>query len=67
MEMNIDNEDAEYSEVNIGDYRAILLNKNGWNMIWSDDSGKTYMFRASDFTQSQVLELCNILAMHIKL
>ena len=63
IEMNIDTEDAEYSEVNIGDYRAILLNKNGWNMIWSDDTGATYMFRASAFTQSQVLEICNTLAM----
>lgn len=63
IEMNIDTEDAGYSEVNIGDYRAILLNKNGWNMIWSDDTGATYMFRASAFTQSQVLEICNTLAM----
>ena len=64
MEMDIDTEDTEYSEVNLGDYRAILLNKNGWNMIWSDDSGATYMFRASALNQSQVLEICNILAMH---
>lgn len=63
MAMDIDTENAEYSEVNIGDYRAILLKKNGWNMIWSDDSGATYIFRASAFTQSQVLELCNILSM----
>lgn len=63
MAIDIDTEDAEYSEVNIGDYRAILLNKNGWNMIWSDDSGATYIFRASALSQSQVLELCNKLAM----
>lgn len=63
MAMDVDTEDAEYSEVNIGDYRAILLNKNGWNMIWSDDSGAIYIFRASALTQSQVLELCTLLAM----
>ena len=63
MAMDIDRENADYSEVILGDYLAILLEKNGFNVIWCDDAGVTYLFRASALTKGQVLELCTTLAM----
>lgn len=56
--VNIDTENAEYSEIFLSDYKAILIEKNGYQVIWTDDEKITYTFYASSLPLQQVLEIC---------
>lgn len=60
--MNIDTEEAEHSEVFLSDYKAILISKNGYQIIWTDDTGTTYVFYSNNLPQKQILEICDTLA-----
>lgn len=60
--MNIDTEEAEHSEVFLSDYKAILISKNGYQIIWTDDTGTTYAFYSNNLPQKQILEICDTLA-----
>lgn len=60
--MNIDTEETEYTEVFLSDYKAILTEKNGHQLIWTDETGTTYIFHSSILSQKQILEICNTLA-----
>ena len=57
-----DTEGTEYSEVFLSDNKAILIVKNGHQLIWTDESGTTYVFRSSDLSKKQIIEICNTFA-----
>lgn len=59
---SIDTENTVYSEIMVSDYKAILIEKNGFQVIWRDlDEGKSYHFYASSLPLETVLEICNSL------
>ena len=60
-DMNIDTEGAKYTEVFLSEYKAKLIEKNGHQLIWTDESGTTYVFHSSILSQKQILEICNTL------
>lgn len=61
-DLNIDSEDVMYSEIMIADYKAVLIEKDGYQVIWRDiESGKTFNFRATKLSLQQVIEICNSL------
>ena len=60
-ELNIDIENAEYSEIVLAGYPAILIQKHGYQLFWTDDLGTTHCFRASALTEEEVNVLCNTL------
>lgn len=62
-EMVVDTEDAGYSEINLSGYSAILLEKNGYSVIWADDDSVRYVFYASNLSEKQVIEICGVLAL----
>jgi hypothetical protein len=60
---NIDTEDAIVSEIVLGDYKAILLEEDGYQAIWYDSANSiVYNFRATGFTKETFLNLCEQLA-----
>ena len=60
---NIDTEDAIVSEIVLGDYKAILLEEDGYQAIWYDSVNSiVYNFRATGFTKETFLNLCKQLA-----
>ena len=60
---NIDTEDAIVSEIVLGDYKAILLEEDGYQAIWYDSVNSiVYNFRATGFTKETFLNLCEQLA-----
>lgn len=61
-DMNIDTEGAKYMEAFLSEYRAMLIEKNGYELIWTDETGTTYVFHSSNLSQKQILEICNTLA-----
>ena len=64
-EVNIDTENAIYSEVELSGYIAILLEKDGYQVTWTDsDAGLLYMVHADGFTKDFVLEICQAIATH---
>ena len=56
--INIDTEDAECTEVFLGDYKALLIEKYGYQIVWTDDVGMTYVFYASNLSKKEVIEIC---------
>ena len=60
-DMNIDTEGAKYTEVFLSEYKAILIEKNGYQLIWTDEAGTTFVFHSSILSQKQILEICNTL------
>ena len=56
--MNIDTEDAECTEIFLGDYKALLIEKHGYQIVWTDDVGITYVFYASNLSKKEVIEIC---------
>ena len=61
--MNIDTENAEYTEIFLGDYKALLIEKYGYQIVWTDDVGITYVFYASNLSKKEVIEICSSLAL----
>ena len=61
-EKNIDTEDADYSEILLANDKAILIEKNGYQVIWSRSNGVTYSFRATNLAKNEVVEICNALS-----
>lgn len=62
---NIDTEDALCSEIVIGDYKALLLEEDGYQIIWYDEvDGVVYNFRATGLTKDAVFDICINLANH---
>ena len=60
---NIDTEDAIVSEIVLGDYKALLLEEDGYQAIWYDSVNSiVYNFRATGFTKETFLHLCEQLA-----
>ena len=60
---NIDTEDALVSEIVLGEYKAILLEEDGYQAIWYDSVNSiVYNFRATGFTKETFLHLCEQLA-----
>ena len=62
--MNIDTENAEYTEIFLGDYKALLIEKHGYQIVWTDDVGITYVFYASNLSKKEVIEICASLALY---
>lgn len=63
MQLSVDTENAVCSEIVLCDYKALLIEKNGYSVLWADDGGNQYIFRASALTKEQVVALCVTLAM----
>lgn len=63
--MNIDTEDAECTEVFLGDYKALLIEKYGYQIVWTDDAGITYIFYASNLSKKEVIEICASIALFL--
>lgn len=59
---NIDTEDAMCSEIELGDYKAYLIEKNGYRLIWVDEENTMYDIRATGFNKDAFLDLCYKLA-----
>lgn len=62
-EKKVDTEGAICSEILLSDHKALLVEKNGYTVIWTDDLGAQYCFRATGLTKQQVMEICATLAM----
>lgn len=56
--MNIDTENAAVNKIDISDYKALLIEKNGLSVIWTDDAKTTYVLYASNIPKEQVIEIC---------
>lgn len=56
---NIDTEDAIYSEIVIGNYKALLLEEDGYQIIWYNEvDGIVYNFRATGLAKDTVFDIC---------
>lgn len=60
-EKNVDTEGANYTEILLANSKAILVEKNGYQVIWTNSEGAIYNFRASNLTQNEVIVICNTL------
>ena len=64
-EVRLDTEDAIYSEVILYNYKAILLEKNGYQVFWHDEKADVlYTVIATALTKEAILEICYTLDMH---
>lgn len=63
-EVRLDTEGASYSEIALYDYKAILLEENGYQVFWHDDkAGVVYTVQATALTKEQIIDICYTLAM----
>ena len=63
MAYNVDTEDAICSEVIVGDYKALLIEEEGYQVIWYDEESCTvYNLRATGFDREAFFKICNSLA-----
>lgn len=60
-EKNVDTEGANCVEILLTNDKALLIEKNGYQVIWSSCDGVTYNFRASNLTKNEVVVICNTL------
>lgn len=64
-EVRLDTEDAIYSEVILYNYKAILLEENGYQVFWHDEKADVlYTVIATALTKEAILEICHTLDMH---
>lgn len=60
---SFDTEDAICSEVIVGDYKALLIEEEGYQVIWYDEESCTvYNLRATGFDRDAFFKICNSLA-----
>ena len=65
-EVKIDTEAAFYSEIELAEYKAILVEKDGYQVTWIDQDANTmYMVHADGFAKDFVLNICYQLATYI--
>ena len=65
-EVKIDTETAFYSEIELAEYKAILVEKDGYQVTWIDQDANTmYMVHADGFAKDFVLNICYQLATYI--
>ena len=65
-EVKIDTETAFYSEIELAEYKAILVEKDGYQVTWIDqDSNTMYMVHADGFTKDFILNICYQLATNV--
>ena len=64
-EVRLDTEDAIYSEFILYNYKAILLEENGYQVFWHDEKADVlYTVIATALTKEAILEICYTLDMH---
>ena len=64
-EVRLDTEGAIYSEVILYNYKAILLEENGYQVFWHDEKADVlYTVIATALTKEAILEICYTLDMH---
>ena len=62
-EKKYDTEEADTTELVIGEYEAILIKKDGSQLIWGDPFNEIiYTFSATNLEKSSVINICNELA-----
>lgn len=64
---NIDTEDALISEIVLGEYKGLLLEKDGYQAIWYDtENSIVYNLRATGLERNMFLEICNSVVKYYK-
>ena len=62
-EIRLDTEGARYSEIELYEYKAILLEENGYQVFWHDESnGVVYTVQATALSKEQIIDICYALA-----
>ena len=62
-EKKYDTEEADTTELVIGEYEAILIKKDGYRLIWVDPFNEIiYTFSATNLEKSSIINICNELA-----
>lgn len=65
--VNIDTEDAIYSEINLAGYKAILLEEDGFQVTWTiPEAGLLITVQADALSKDTVLGICYQLAMSVE-
>lgn len=54
----VDSEGAICSEITLANDKALLIENNGYQVIWSDSNAVTYTFRATNLELSEVIKIC---------
>lgn len=62
-----DSEDTTYTNTHLLNFEAIYRNAEDLQMIWIDEERQiVYSFSATEMTESNFLEICNSLALHLQ-
>ena len=62
-EIRLDTDGAIYSEIELYDYKAILLEENGYQVFWHDENTNVvYTVQATALTKEQIIDICYALA-----
>lgn len=60
---NIDTEGAETDAIDLGSYEALMIEKNGYRIVWYDDSiGILYDIRTNGIEKDEFISICSSLA-----
>ena len=60
---NIDTEGAETAAIDLGSYEALMIEKNGYRIVWYDDSiGILYDIRTNGIEKDEFISICSSLA-----
>lgn len=64
-EVKIDTEDALYSEIELAEYKAILLEEEGYQVMWTvPEDGLLFTVQSDGLTKEAVLDICYQLAVN---
>ena len=64
-EVKVDTEDALYSEIELADYKAILLEEEGYQVMWTiPEDGLLFTVQSDGLTKEAVLDICYQLAVN---
>ena len=62
-EIRLDTDGAIYSEIELYNYKAILLEENGYQVFWHDENANVvYTVQATALTKEQIIDICYALA-----
>lgn len=58
-DVRIDTEDARYSEIDISEYKAILLEEDGYQVMWTvPEKGLLFTVQSDGLTKEAILDIC---------